>query len=187
MAGRGLRCPNQPRMSQIPDSNMDPKGVKHPYFTGRVSAPQSYIKQTGVNIIQVLLSAESWAIRICTLWLNKPRLLVLRVALVPCSQGWQAPHSSFLSLVWEEGGVLGRHLGAPVSGWLGTPDPIILEQHPRELFLDSAAAGSGSQALPLKLSGSCRKSKVKDYFIMMTYPSQWGRGAYNEFYHNFNI
>ena len=94
MAGRGLRCPNRPRMSQIPGSNMDPKGVKYPYFTGRVSAPQSYIKQTGVNIVQALLSAESWAIRVCTLWLNKPRLLVLRVALVPCSQGWQAPHSS---------------------------------------------------------------------------------------------
>ena len=47
MAGRGLRCPNRPRMSQILGSNMDPKGVKHPYFTGRVSAPQSYIKQTG--------------------------------------------------------------------------------------------------------------------------------------------
>ena len=41
MAGQGLRCPNRPRMSQIPDSNMDPKGVKYPYFTGGASAPQS--------------------------------------------------------------------------------------------------------------------------------------------------
>ena len=62
MAGRGLRCPNRPRMSQIPGSNMDPKGVKYPYFTGGASAPQSTSNKQEI-LVQVLLSAESWAIR----------------------------------------------------------------------------------------------------------------------------
>ena len=93
MAGRGLRCPNWTRMSQIPDPNMDPKGVKYPYLQAEPLPPNRH--QTNRKYCSKFYYQQKVGLSVCsTLWLNKPRLLVLRVALVPCSQGWQAPHSS---------------------------------------------------------------------------------------------
>ena len=93
MAGRGLRCPNRTRMSQIPDPNMDPKGVKYPYLQAEPLPPNRH--QTNRKYCSKFYYQQKVGLSVCsTLWLNKPRLLVLRVALVPCSQGWQAPHSS---------------------------------------------------------------------------------------------
>ena len=51
---------------------------------------------------------------------------------------WQTPRSASQRLARDSG-------------------PYYLVEHPRELFLDSAAVGTGSQALPLKLSGSVEK------------------------------
>ena len=111
---------------------------------------------------------------------------MLRAALVPCSFGVASPALLLLSLVGEEEGVLGRHLGMPVSGWLETPDPIILwTPHQRTL----PGLGSSRLRVPntsLKLSGSVEdQSKQIDYFIMVTYPGQRSRGAYFNLNHNF--
>ena len=96
------------------------------------------------------------------------------------------PHSSFLSLLWEEKGVLDTSECQSAVG-VGTPDSIVLDSPlPVELLggqrlqqpLHPRPFSSGSTELDLTTR---RQSKVKDYFIMMTNPGQWGRGAYNEF------
>ena len=76
----------------------------------------------------------------------KPKLLVLKVALVPCSFGVANPALLLLSLVGEEG-VFGRHLGA-VSRRLDTPDPILpWTPAPESSPLDSAAVAPGPTLL----------------------------------------
>ena len=56
--------------------------------------------------------------------------------------------------------------------------PYYHKQHPRELFLDSAAAGSESQALSSEVIRLVVET-IYGYIdeIIMTSPCQWGRGA----------
>ena len=42
MAGRGLRCPNQPGMSQIPGSDMNSEEVKYPLFMAESLPPNRH-------------------------------------------------------------------------------------------------------------------------------------------------
>ena len=50
----------------------------------------------------------------------------MRVAPVLALRGGKPPHSSFLSLLWEEKGVLDTSEGQSAVG-AGIPDPIILD------------------------------------------------------------
>ena len=56
-----------------------------------------------------------------------------REALFLALRGGKPPHFSFLSLLWEEKGVLDTSEGQPAVG-LGIPDPIILDSPPDELL-----------------------------------------------------
>ena len=84
----------------------------------------------------------------------QPKLLQVRVALVPCSFGLAKPAHFLLALAGEEG-VFNRHLGA-VSRRLDTPDSISQpEPSTRELSLGShpGRCCSGPHT-SLKLTGS---------------------------------
>ena len=67
---------------------------------------------------------------------------------------------------------------ALANGWLRGSGPYYLEPPPDELFLDSAAAGSESQALSSEVIRLVVET-IYGYIdeVLMTSPCQWGRGA----------
>ena len=86
---------------------------------------------------------------------NKPRLLCDEGSLVLALRGGKPPHSSFLSLLWEEKGVLDTSERQSAVG-VGTPDSIVLDSPlPDELLggqrlqqpLDPRPFSSGSTEL----------------------------------------
>ena len=120
---------------------------------------------------------------------NKPRLLCDEGSLVLALRGGKPPHSSFLSLLWEEKGVLDTSERQSAVG-VGTPDPIVLDSPLPDDLLGGQRLQQPLDPRPYSSGSTARvntQSKVKDYFIMITNPGQWGQGAYNEFNHNFNI
>ena len=121
---------------------MDPKGVKYPYLQAEPLPPNRH--QTNRKYWSKFYYQQKVGLSVCsTLWLNKTEAPSDEGSVGSLLSGVASPALLLLSLVWEEEGVLGRHLGAPVSGWLETPDPISLAPDTRELFLDSAAAALG--------------------------------------------
>ena len=133
------------------DPCMNSEEVKYPLFMAEF-LPPNLTSNKWVYIDQALLSVESWAIGVCTLLAMQPKLLQLRVALVPCSFGVANPALFLLALAGEEG-VFRRHLGA-ISSRLDTPDPILpWSPAPESSPLDSAAVALGPNT-SLKLTGS---------------------------------
>ena len=118
------------------------RGSKVPLICGRVSAPQSYIKQVGLYRPSFIICRKLGNRCLHTSGYAAETPSVLKAALVPCSFGLARPAHFLLALAGEEG-VFRRHLGA-VSRRLDTPDPILpWTPAPESSPLDSAAAAPG--------------------------------------------
>ena len=110
MTGRGPQMSKSDQYEPNNDPYLKSGEVKYPLFVAE-SLPPSLTSNKWVYIDQALLSVESWAIGVCTLLAMQPKLLQVRVALVPCSFGLAKPAHFLLALAGEEG-VFRRHLGA---------------------------------------------------------------------------